>query len=121
MIAHGSVPMARVSRPSARLAVCSSGAGRPAASDHRGDPGKQPAATDRNQDGLHSFDLRENLQAGRALACNDVGVVEGRDHRQTLIGGEPLRHPLLFGGTHSPGEDDFTTPLADPGDLHRSG
>ena len=80
--------------------------------------GDQTAAAHRDHHGLHVGKIFGDLQAHRGLPGHDVGVVEGRDHREPFGGRE--RFGLVVAvGRRAAREHDLAAPLLDAGDLHR--
>ena len=111
--ANGTSPGQATAMPSAIVVICSTASGSPRRSDsgyaaassactpddaHVGsqpldrgrDAREQPAASRRDQHGGGLGGLLEDLEAGRALAGHDVGVVEGVDQDGTGLVGERL-------------------------------
>jgi hypothetical protein len=56
----------------------------------RGDAGDQAAARQRDQRAFEVGHRLEHLEPQRALARHHARVVEGRDHRQALLGHQPV-------------------------------
>src|SRR5579859_5731797 len=50
------------------------------------DAGKEPAATHRHEHDVYVGQLRQDFEPDRALAGDDVGVVEWRDHSEAVLG-----------------------------------
>src|SRR5690606_10021748 len=70
----------------------------PVGADPGGGPGEQPAAADGDEDGADVGPVLEDLDRDGALARDDVGVVEGRDHGEAALGGDGLGAGLPLGG-----------------------
>jgi len=71
-----------------RLDADDRGARAPGA-DRRGDPGDQPAAADRHDDEVHVRKLLGYLEPDRALSGDHLAVVERRDDKVPVLGGQP--------------------------------
>ena len=80
--------------------------------------GDQTAAAHRDHHGLHVGKIFGDLQAHRGLPGHDVGVVEGRDHREPFGGRERFGFLVAVGGGAAR-EHDLAAPFLDPSDFHR--
>ena len=84
---------------------------------HR-DAGDEAAAAHRHQDGPDIGPLLEDLETDGALPGDHVGMIERRDHRQTLLPRDGLGPRALLGRPGGARQHHLATIAPHPVDLH---